>query len=292
MTISTKNLTGGEVEGSGFYDELMRTSKAHLVQEFEAGRLVGAEYGAAYLGMMQNNLQVASQFILQQEINNQQVLLLQEQVEQAKKQNSLLNLQLTKQQIDNVTAQYQLDNLLPEQVATQVEQTKLVTAQVAQAGAQTTLIGTQDSVAQADSTAKINNLAKQDDLLDEKIATEQANLTDPTGGLMLKQFNKTEEEVKLLKQKRFTEEAQTSDTVDGSGVGGLLAKEIALKDKQAESFTRDAEQKAAKIMSDTFSIIFSTDQESVEDQSNWGLGSANSRNAIETMLQNINVPIA
>lgn len=281
MTITTKDLTGGEITGAGFYDELMRTSKAHLVEEYEAGRLVGADYGSTYLGMLQANLQVASQFILQKEINNQQVLLLQEQVQQAAKENALLNLQLTKAGIENNIAQYNLDYMLPEQLATQTEQTKLVTAQIAESNAKTTLLGTQNSVTAAESTAKLANLAKQDDLLDKQILTETANTSMPTAGLTLNAYNKGLAEISILNQKKLTEEAQISGTP-----AGLLGKEMALKDAQANSFKRDAEQKAAKFYADTFAIMYSTDSTGVQS-SDWHLGYAQAQQVMDKLIAGI-----
>lgn len=281
MSITNKDVTGGEVTGSGFFDELMRASKDHLVQEYDAGRLVGAEYGAAYLGVMQSNLQVATQFILQREINNQQALLLQEQVQQGVKQNELLNKQIAQAQLEIDTAQYNLDFMLPEQLATQTEQTKLVTQQIAESVAKIALTNAQVVQSNAQSAAQVALTGKQEDLVDKQILTENTQTTDPTGGLAKKAFDKAQEEINLLNQKKVTETAQTSGDVDT--LGGVVAAEMTLKKQQAEAFLRDAEQKAAKIYSDTFAILYSQDA-TVHTPSGWGINTTDSA-AVLTKLK-------
>lgn len=86
------------------------------------------------------------------------------------------------------------------------------------------------------------------------IAEEQS-----TKDLLLKQeqidasLAKRTAEVALLNQKRKTEEAQINDTVDGVTVAGAIGTQKALQAKQTDGFTRDAEQKAAKILMDAWS---------------------------------------
>lgn len=277
--ITTRDVTGGEVAGAGFFDELMRASKDHLVQEYDNGRLVGAEYGAAYLGVMQSNLQVATQFVLQRELNNQQALLLQEQTQQAVKQNELLNKQVIQADVELATTQFNLDFILPEQLATQKEQTKLVTQQIAESVSKTNLTTAQISQSNAQSAAQVALTGKQEDLVDKQILTETTQTTDPTGGLAKQAFDKTAAEISLLNQKELTESAQTEGTP-----AGLMGAELSLKTKQADAFIRDAEQKAAKIFSDTFSVLYSTDSTAPSNTpANWGFSSTEGIQALKIL---------
>lgn len=256
-TITQKDLTAGEVAGSGLFDELMRTTKAHLEDSFVAGRLTEAGYATVYLGAMQSNLQAASQFVLQKEINNQQMLLLQEQVKQGEKQTAILELQRVNAVQANLDQLYNYDEMMPAQLALLQAQALQVAAQTAQATAQTTLLGTQNTNSNLESIAQLSMVGKQEDLLDEQISGEQdKQLAIPVAGLLKSQYDKAQAEINLLDQKKATETAQTTD----SATGGLVLKEMSLKQAQGDSFLRDAEQKAAKFFADTYAIIFSTDQ--------------------------------
>ena len=66
-------------------------------------------------------------------------------------------------------------------------------------------------------------------------------------------------ETGLIGQKKLTEEAQIKDVVSGSTVVGVVGKQKDLYSKQAEGFLRDAEQKGAKIIVDTWNLRQSTD---------------------------------
>lgn len=57
-------LTERKVDGEGCFDQIMTALKAHLKEEYEAGRITGAEYTKAYIAMMQEALQQAVQFLL------------------------------------------------------------------------------------------------------------------------------------------------------------------------------------------------------------------------------------
>ena len=74
-------------------------------------------------------------------------------------------------------------------------------------------------------------------------------------GLMGKQKDKLTEEIGLLSWKTKSEKAQTINEAQDQSV---LGKEILLRQRQADGFLRDAEQKAAKIASDIYSVQFST----------------------------------
>ena len=76
-------------------------------------------------------------------------------------------------------------------------------------------------------------LDKQIELIEAQIASQEANNT-------------------LIAQKVKTEKAQIQDIVDGAAVVGVTGAQTALYKQQKEGFIRDAEQKALKIISDTW----------------------------------------
>lgn len=76
-------------------------------------------------------------------------------------------------------------------------------------------------------------LDKQIELIEAQIASQEANNV-------------------LIAQKVKTEKAQIQDIVDGEAVVGVTGAQTALYKQQKEGFIRDAEQKALKIISDTW----------------------------------------
>lgn len=258
--IGIRDLTTGEALGSGLYEELMRASNSHIAQEFKAGRLVGESYAQVYLGSMESNLQNAVQYLLQYETVNKNLLVLDEQIKQAQKQNELLELQKEQLRIANDTAKFNLDYIMPEQLIQLKKQNEklqeeinLIIAQTAQAIAQTSLT------------------KKQEDLVDSQVRDTEDKYKDPTGGINKAQFDKLMAEKKIADQKVLSEVAQTSDTIDGEPVGGVIGKEIQLKQNQADSFIRNAEIQVAKLYSDTFSVMYTTEAEGMSNQK-WGFG--------------------
>lgn len=95
---------------------------------------------------------------------------------------------------------------------------------------------------------------------------------------------KTIEETGLLAQKRQTELAQTN----GAAVttDSVLGKQIALYGKQTDGFDRDAEQKAAKVMVDTWNVRRTTDEATPADALN-GLQDSNVKAAVDALLAGI-----
>jgi hypothetical protein len=83
---------------------------------------------------------------------------------------------------------------------------------------------------------------------------------------------KTASERALLDQKTITEEAQTSDTPGVlSTVAGVIGKQKYLYESQASGFSRDAEQKAAKIAVDAWAteLMANPDSASVGSGVSW-----------------------
>jgi hypothetical protein len=83
--------------------------------------------------------------------------------------------------------------------------------------------------------------------------------------IMLEKLKVTAETA-LLNQKTVTEQAQV--TALGVDADSVIGKQKALYTAQTNGFARDAEQKAAKLMSDTWAVRRTTDEATVADATN------------------------
>ncbi len=77
------DLTDRTVNGTGVFDGLMQAMSAHLKQEFEKGRITGAEYAQAYIASSANAMQSAVHFLLNRDQVRWQAVLTQSQAQMA-----------------------------------------------------------------------------------------------------------------------------------------------------------------------------------------------------------------
>lgn len=143
------------------------------------------------------------------------------------------------------------------------------------------------------------NLVTQELLLDAEIAfknqqtanllLEAANIPkvgcklDGEYNLILGQIAKAAEETTLLTQKTATEKAQILNV--GVDADSIVGKQKALYTAQATGFTRDAEQKAAKIMIDTWSVRRTTDEATLPGTA--GLDDSQVARAVSKLLSGV-----
>lgn len=151
-------------------------------------------------------------------------------------------LQLNQAQVTAQTAQvtYTTANLLPEQLAQLTAQIAGTTAQTAQATYTTTNL----------LPAQLAQLTAQ---------TAQAAFT--TTYLLPAQLANTTAQTDLYTQKKITEMAQTVSTPAANSVMGV---QNALMVQQKDNYLRDAEQKAAKIMIDTWNVRRNQDPDTAD----------------------------
>lgn len=247
--IDFTTLTGGEVEGNGLFDELMRSVNAHTQAQFDEGRLTPENFASVYLGAMQSCLSQASQFILQYQTSNQQVRLLDAQIE-----NEELNKQLIQKQIDKLEADTEYVN---KQVLKVDSEKALIDAQTSNQTKQGLVLDQTVENAIKDLEVKTKNIQAQE--AQTALVTQQTVNAVSQDDQIKKQTLKLQAEIDVLSQRVISELAQTNDTVNGQPIGGVLGKQFKLYDNQAEGYTRDAEQKAAKILNDTFLTRVTTD---------------------------------
>ena len=258
--LTVRSLTGGEKEGSGVFDELMRTIKSHVHQELAEGRITEKAYSEVYLGALQFALNSATNYALAYEKANKELAVLDEQIKQNQKQNELLELQKEQLRLANTTAQYNLSYTLPEQLIQIKKQNEKLIGEINHVTSQTSNVSAQTAL-----------VVKQEDLVDEQIRDAKDKYTNPIGGINKAQYDKLIAEKGIADQKLITEKAQTMDTVNGTAIAGLVGKERNLKQNQADSFLRNAEIQVAKLYSDTFAVMYSTEAEGMSNQK-WGFG--------------------
>lgn len=220
MTINTADLTTQVIDGTGVFDALMHTVKLHLQEEFDSSRISGSDYTTAYIQLMGTAMQVAVQYAV---------------------------------------SKPESDAKIAEMVATLPH-----------------------IIANAESTALKTEQEIQ--LLWEQTMTERANTQDtifsnygsttsiPVAGLVDKQktvyqnqVDKGEQELQLLWEKTMTERANTQDTIIGSygasngiPVLGVIGKQKALYQNQADGYIKDAKVKAAKLFADAAMLQLNT----------------------------------
>jgi len=270
-------LTTRAIEGTGVFDVLMATTKLHLLEEYNAGRISGQEYTTVYLGALTAVLQQSVAFLL----SHQQ------------EEKIIAEIALIRQK--TVTELTQTDDTIPEGLGfngdTVVEglvksqkdlnalQANLVTSQIEKEDAEKDLLGqkivselaqTCDNLAQASAagygyndTAVIEGLikAQQDrtvaevDLMNQKLVTEVAQTSDTKpialgqmsttttiAGLALSQKEKIDAEVILLSQKSITELSQTSDAIPtGTPALNVNTTVAGMVDKQKTLLTRQSD---------------------------------------------------
>lgn len=312
--ITIEQVTSGTIEGSGAFDEIMKASQVRLHHEYEKDRIKGTEYSKVYLGAMEAAMQQSIAYVLGRQQASAQADLTLKQGElvaieliNAIKQGELIDQQVLKMQSEILIDEQQIKLLTQQVINLQAELPKII--------AETSLLVKQEALI----TQQIINAEKQNEKLDKDIElttwqvfTEAAKVTDtfpgadgvayPVGGvikrqndkvekeieILEKQKSKTDEEVKLLEAKKFTEQAQIQDTVNGASVTGTVGKQKEVYTAQENGFRRKAEIDLAKIMSDNYSVRRSTDE---SEPVPGGLKDANITSVIQKAGDGIGVSI-
>lgn len=226
--ITLEDLTEGKLGGTGAFDVLMRTAALHCQQEFDKNRIKGQDYAQVYLTAMQYVLQNSVVFTLQKD-------------EAANKANLVLA------QIKQIEAQMLLTELQGQLVQKEIDRDlltrELLEAQTAKVRAET-----------------INVVTENDSLLAQQcLLKAQYDLT-------MVQKLQTTAQTSLVQQKIATEKAQTVDT--GVDDNSVIGRQKLLYKAQTDGFARDAEQKAAKMLIDTWNVRRTTDEGTVADSVN------------------------
>ena len=254
--ITLNDLTLATLDGTGVFDVLMRANKAHLEAEYSKNRIKGSEYATVYLGSLEAVLNSALQFLLQKDKIALEAQLIEQQILLAQVEVIKANAQVLQTQAQTELVKQQTANALAELAILQANALK-IPAEIAHLQAQTAMVGQQ----KANLVLEADNIPKQGAVLVGQKCKLDAEFD------LLKTTNlKTAEEQALLAWKTTTEKAQT--TALGVDDNSVIGKQKALYGAQTEGFTRDAEQKAAKLMVDSWNVRRTTDEGTVADSTN------------------------
>jgi len=248
------DVTTGAVGGTGYFDKMMTAINAQIDVQFAANRIQSKDYATVYLGAIQlamteavKYVGVVEQVTASQASSTNATALRTEQITASSAQTVNANAKtsnddlLRAEQITSSTAKTSNEDLL------RIEQITASTAQTVNANAKTSNENSLRAEQVTASTAQtVNANAKTDN--ENLLRAEQITASS----------SKTSSETALYSQKVKTEKAQILNSIDGVTVAGEIGQKKALQAAQSLGYVRDAEQKAAKIVLDAWSVSKST----------------------------------
>lgn len=268
-TIPIEDFTEAKLGGSGIYDVLMQANAAYMEQEYSKNRLRGPEYASVYLGMIDNTMRTALEFLVQSNklAIEAQTMQIQLEIAQIQKEQAEVALEIARLQLQKVPAEIAL---LENQALLVKQQVTNLTAEALNIPKQGLKLDADTAVAEQQAinlTAQKLQIESQTQLIDQQkanaiiegtVLTAQKCKLDAEYDVLVGTKLKVVAETSLLNQKVTTERAQTSAAAIDAG--SVIGRQISLYAAQTEGFARDAEQKAAKIMIDTWNVRRTTDE--------------------------------
>lgn len=188
---------------------------------------------------------------------------------------------ITEQQAENLEAE--LASIVAKGELTE-KQVLQVVQETANAVSQKDLIDAQVLKTEADKTLVDQNVLNA--ITQETVLKATECKLKAEFDLLTEQRNKSIAETSILTQKKVTEQAQTSSAnVDEDSV---IGRQKALYAAQMEGYKRDAEQKMAKILVDTWNVRRTTDEGTQANTTN-RLDDATVGQAINTLLTGVDI---
>lgn len=148
--LTTEMLTERKVGGNGVFDALMDGFKCHLVNEFDKGRITGAEYSKTYIALTESAMGNAVQFLLGKDnaywqaqiaqiqavngmiaLETARIGMIKAEIEArtAGEAKALMTLKLATESVNYCISKFNLDYILPQQEKLLYAQTNTQTAQ-------------------------------------------------------------------------------------------------------------------------------------------------------------------
>lgn len=222
--LTNADLTSGVVGGSGTFDVLMKGFGAHLKDEFDKGRITGADYTRAYIALTESAMANAVQFLLGRDAAFWQA---------------------QRSQIDAYTATVQLETAKMQYASVRVE---ALTGKVNYALTKIKL--SNESIAFSSAKYQLASIYPEQLI---KLQRENANLS--TEG-QIQTYNLTNilpKQLALVSEQVEVQRSQTlNNRTDGTVITGSVGKQKDLYTQQITSYQRDAELKAAKLFTDAW----------------------------------------
>lgn len=212
----------------GVFDRLMLAAKAHINDEYTAGRINTASYGDVFLGTLESAMQNSTQFLLG-------VMLIDEKRRGA--------------DLANQKAEFELEVLLPLEENLKLKQIEKIDKDMEKIDAEISLMAVEEDLKEA----QIVLTNKQVEKLTKDMAKIDAEIS-----LMGKQETKIDKEIEYMTAKILTEQANTQAGIADSG--SLIGKQISLLTAQRLGFAGDIETKLTKLYAD-YDSVFQSVQE-------------------------------
>lgn len=142
------DITTGNVDGTGIFDKLMASVKAHIHDEYDNGKIKGPEYSQVYLGAVQAVLAQSVQFALQEKQTEAEIDMLRAQTSElllngvADRELKKAQVALAEKDIELKTAElgirekelemkvYEFDEMMPLQKAKLASDIEVAAAQI------------------------------------------------------------------------------------------------------------------------------------------------------------------
>jgi hypothetical protein len=273
--LTNDDLTTGVVGGPGTFDVVMESMKAHLKEEYDRGRITGAEYSKTYISLTTAALSTSTQYLLGRDQAYWSAIMTQLQARRAEIEAVTARVQLAVTKAELQMAYFGAQKseadfaLTKMQLANADGQYELILKQLDQATAQTSMIGKQEEqvvyqTANILPEQKRQTIYQTDFILKSQYETSEYNLDNllpaQRDGLLKDVATKTYTLASILPaQKILIEEqgevqrSQTLDTrSDGAIVKGSSGKQKDLYDQQIESYVKDNQYKVAKMFMDAW----------------------------------------
>lgn len=287
-------LTDGTLGGTGVFDVLMDSVKAHLWHEYDKQRIRGTDYANAYIRLAEVAMQVSADYAIRKAKLGAELTLLQKEADKIDKdmnhmdyQSALVQAQ-TKQVIQETT---NLSTKLPKEIALmekevllKTEQVNLATEEVLLKKAQVPIMTEELKVKQAEvhiAQKELDIKTKQVELVEydlRNIKPEELRLKQAE----LAQVNAQKD---LYAQKVITERAQTDPAVIKPD--SHIDKNNQVLAAQAKSFSDDSKIKMASIMADVWKVAHSTDANGMRPTTDSFTGAANIKQVLERTAQSV-----
>lgn len=287
-----------ELEGLRAQNELLKTQKDQMLAEInkiatdtvvsiKQGHLVEAQTCEVKARTNQINADVGIRFPVEVDNLKKQGVLLSAQIEGTKQStnkvaaDTLQSMRQTKLiEANTCNTEAQTVRITAETTLKLPEEVSILKKQILQSAAQTDLI-----VAQAEKTAKeVEFVVSQLELAEKELV-----LKDKSIDLLIAQVETQEAQSDLYAQKAITEKGQTNSSVIGTN--SVMARQNEMMKAQADGFKRDAEQKAAKIMIDTWNLRKNTDPDATEVTATNQLLDANIGKSVEVLLEGVGITV-
>lgn len=290
--ITNNDLTTEDIEGTGLFDQLMRSVSKHISKEVKGRNISSTDFSKLYLGALDVTMNQAIQFLLQKQTADKQADLIAAQITKTNSENDLVQAQILKVNAEKALVDQQLANAVIEgtnlgKIGLKLDaETALLVTQETKVASEKLLVDAQKL--KVDSDVLVNNAQISKLNADTSYVGQQEANAVIQGTVLTAQELKVDAETALLNQKKFTEEAQILDTVDGNAVVGVVGKQKDLYTAQRDGFIRDAEQKLSKMVIDAWSVRSTVDPATMTSPS--GIADADLTQVLNVAKQGIGLP--